>query len=645
MASRAISGKPGGGKSYLATKWLLDDLLNTDFPIVTNIPLDFDGIAKFCSEKGRSDIDLGTRIVVLPDSEVREFWRYRGNGLILPEISDYQIKEGIRPSPDSFGLGVRYYLDEIHKFLNSREWKSTGPLLLWYISQHRHFGDEVVWITQHVGNVDKQWKSVTQDYTYVNNFSKEKFRGFTKGNKFRRQTYLEPFTGSQTLQESEEFSPDWNGIGSCYRTSIASGAADKGQSAKGFSVRWLFAGIIFVVCLVAAFFMWGPNWIAGKVGAHVDKLQSEKKDGWKLPVISPAPRARTVDVSEGAALPKEKKKEPPVILAVLLKSMTGDEVIQSMKENGSSLPPDVQLYPSPFGCGVVVLAPDLPTAVSISETIKIIDSEKVSTIVVQAVVLRKTKGKSSTVGVWESLQAVIAQNGFGSSSIHFDPVAGIVTLGNITFAQEAIRILGTQTVRRYGFTVESRPSLSMTSGRQAWFASGQEVPVPVTTQNTIGNQNSITYKKVQFSLGVTATKLINGRIVLDVIQANDDVIGSATVSGNSIPTIATQSLSTRLELSPGQLAILGGIEILNGADDSRAFPVLGAVPPLSWIFGTRDKTHEKSELVVAITAFIVPVGQAPALRSDVPVLRGSDAVGSVRVRKAKPVDVRRALPL
>jgi len=266
--------------------------------------------------------------------------------------------------------------------------------------------------------------------------------------------------------------------------------------------------------------------------------------------------------------------------------------------------------------------PDLQTVIAVSETIKAIDSEAVNSVVVQAVVLRRSKGKSSSVGMWEALQGVVADGGFGLSQVAFDPVAGILTFGAITGAQETVRLLGSQNVKRYGFEVESRPVLSMSSGRTAWFTSGREVPIPVSQQNIAGTQTSISYKKVNFSLGVTATVMPSGRLVLDVVQSNDDVIGSAEIGGDPVPTIATQSMQTRLELVAGQVAVLGGVEVANRGDDSRHFPVLGAVPPLSWLFGARDKTEEKSELVVALTAFVLPAG-----------------VNAREVRRAEPVNV------
>ena len=616
MSSRAISGRPGGGKSYYAVKLLLRELLESERSIVTNLPLRLDNILKYCLNHKRDDIDVYSRIQILEDDQVPEFWRYRGNAVEpLPACSNEDWKAGRIPAFDQVKAPVCYFLDEVHDFLNSRNWRKTGDACLFYISKHRHLGDDVFWITQAVKNVDSQFRSVTQDYTYCRNYAKERFRGFSKGKYFTAVTFLEPISMSATSQADPQTQEKYvmeKEIGDCYYTSKQKLAADTGQCAKGMSIKWVFFGIGLLCLLAIAATYYGPRAIVGLI-THTSGGTSlaGKGSGEKKKDLHPGSGAplSTPDLTGKPEKKADEKKEPPAILAVPLQGITGAEVLEAMKNQGSSLPPNVQIFASPFGSGIVIYGPDLATVTCVSQCVKAIDSEKSSSVIVEAVVLRRTVGKSSTVGVWEALQAVVAAGGLGSAKISYDPIAGLMTFGTVTFAQEAIRMLGTQVVRKYGFNVESRPLLSMTSGKTAWFASGKEVPVPVTTQNTIGNQNSINYKKVQFSFGVTAAVMPSGRIVLDIEQANDDVIGTAQVGGNAVPTLATQSLTTRLELVPGQLAVLGGIEVENKGDDARGFPVLGAFPPLSWIFGTRDKTGEKSQLVIALTARVVPSGE------------------------------------
>lgn len=314
-------------------------------------------------------------------------------------------------------------------------------------------------------------------------------------------------------------------------------------------------------------------------------------------------------------------------LGVVLESLTSSEVLLSLGDQGNG----ISVRPSPFGNSVVVSGTSWQNVTATAELVKLLDRPKAQMVMLQAVVLRTTKGRSSNVGIWQSLQDVVSGGGFGVSNFAFDPVAGVFTFGTVTAAQEVLRILGSQNISRYGFAVESRPVLAAASGQEAWFTSGREVPIPVTTQNVSNAQSSIQYKKVQFSFGVVPSVLPSGRIALKISQSNDDVLGSAEVGGSTVPTIATQSLSTRIELQEGQVAVLGGVSVSNAGDESNAFPGLGAVPPLSWIFGNRDKRREDSELVVAITAFRVPDGANP-----LPVRRAEPVKSISQTEKTAP---------
>lgn len=635
MSSRAISGRPGGGKSFFAVKLLLRELFDTSRPIVTNLPLRLDNILKYCLSRGRDDIDVYSRIQILDDSNVVEFWRYRGNGVeLLPSLSNEEYKAGKRPA---FELvqpgGVCYFLDEVHDFLNARNWQKTGDAILYYITKHRHLGDDVWWITQAVKNVDSQFRSVTQDYTYCRNFAKEKYRGFVKGKYFTATTFLQPLTWDQLrlnpdFQSQEKFTMDPE-IASCYYTSKQGLAADSNEKRKGISVYWLFGGIaalVLVLFLVAAR---GPQVLtyALTMGRGV---KPPEKDFHNAPAaVGSAPAAPSPTRPFGAPLdtPQLQKKDDAVtILAVPLTSISATEAIDMLSSSsGRQLPQGVQVYPAPSGSGVVVYSTSLQNASAISETIKTLDSQSSKTIVVRAVVLRRSSGRSSSVGIWDSLTSVVRDGGFGLGNISYDVASGVMSFGSITAAQEVLRILSSQVVRKYGFLVESRPQLAMSSGQRSEFASGREVPIPVSVQNAVNSQSSIEYKKVQFLLSVQASRMPSGKIVLDVEQSNDDVIGSASVGGNAVPTIATQRVKTRLELLEGQLAILGGVEVETSGDDSRAVPLIGQVPGLGLLFGSRDKSSERSELVVALTAFSQdsnPVEIRKAIALKVPPKKG-----------------------
>jgi hypothetical protein len=133
----AISGKPGGGKSYYATLQLLEELVATDEKgnllgrnIVTQLALNEKGILKWLQKRHPDKVDkinIYERIYRLEWEHTTDFWRYRGldpdgKEIILPAIAPDQKPDFSLIPPGQ----VVYFLDEFHEFFNARAWKATG---------------------------------------------------------------------------------------------------------------------------------------------------------------------------------------------------------------------------------------------------------------------------------------------------------------------------------------------------------------------------------------------------------------------------------------------------------------------------------------------------------------------------------------
>jgi|SRR5579884_667601 len=278
MSIHAISGKPGGGKSLFGMKALVNELRTTDRYVVTNLAVKLGELASYLHKLYGQSFDLNQRLTILDEEEVRKFWLYRGNGLVLPDVeqNDFSSANAAniwkQPSAewiDGFckrgGRGVCYILDELHLFFNAREWAKTGKAAIYYLSQHRKAGDDVIWITQHIENVDKQFRSLTQDFTYVRNFSKEKFAShFRSLPWFGYKVFQSPVTSltvNAVPSETGRFLLDAKGLAACYDTAKGVGfagavAADTKAPKKGLPFFMVIpAGI--AVCIVAWFVIYG----------------------------------------------------------------------------------------------------------------------------------------------------------------------------------------------------------------------------------------------------------------------------------------------------------------------------------------------------------------------------------------------------
>lgn len=265
MSIHFISGKPGGGKSLYGLKLIVEELVLGKRAIFTNIPLNVPALNVYLQERyPGASVDI-FRIRILADEEVALFWTFRPGAVRIPRLTKEQWVRGELPSyAGASDGGVMYVIDEVHNFFGARQWAQTGQDVLFYLSQHRKLSDTVICITQAIGNVDKQFRSVTQDFTFLRNLSKESYGRFRLPGIFVRKTFSSPPTDTAQPMETGTFRLDVSGLASCYDSAQGVGihgrSADKGEVGKGLSMWWYF-----VLVAVAAVVIFGvvPRVVAG----------------------------------------------------------------------------------------------------------------------------------------------------------------------------------------------------------------------------------------------------------------------------------------------------------------------------------------------------------------------------------------------
>lgn len=297
-------GKPRSGKSYWTTAnkkggaSLERELMNPDGRyIVTNLPLVMHELEAFMARRGRI-IDAARRVTLLEHSQVRQFWRYRGGGYVrnVPSDPSEETELQLLQNDEIFQLtgdamhkrGVLYILDEIHVYFPARGCtakppKGTGEWVFQYATQHGHFSDTILMITQSLSYVDKQFREMTQDYTFLENERLRQVRGFRKGAGFVARTFIfPPVLGTEDPDVIEEMPLDTEGYGKIYDTSggagiSGGGAADKGAKVKGLPLKsiWFFAlgGFTLLVAVLlfakSTFHRWTMERLAKSKGDSV----------------------------------------------------------------------------------------------------------------------------------------------------------------------------------------------------------------------------------------------------------------------------------------------------------------------------------------------------------------------------------------
>lgn len=151
--------------------------------------------------------------------------------------------------------------------------------------------------------------------------------------------------------------------------------------------------------------------------------------------------------------------------------------------------------------------------------------------------------------------------------------------------------------------VLAEPNLVTTSGREASFLVGGEVPVPIL--QGAGSLGSITvqFKEFGIRLKFTPTYTENRTIKMDVKPevSTVDLANGVQLGGFTIPGFSTRRLDTSVELAEGQSFVIGGLIDDRVQDSLSKVPGIANIPILGALFKSKDTVRRKTELIVIVT--------------------------------------------
>ena len=160
-------------------------------------------------------------------------------------------------------------------------------------------------------------------------------------------------------------------------------------------------------------------------------------------------------------------------------------------------------------------------------------------------------------------------------------------------------------------TVLSSPRVMARNGETATIQVGQEVPIitsqqsgGTTTTGTTAVLQTIQYRSTGVILKVKPVIHSSDQIDLDVSQ---EVSGAQSTSTgvNVSPTFTTRKIDTKLTLRNGATVLLGGLISDQNSQGMAGIPFLKDVPGLGSFFSTKNRSGQRSELVVLITPYVI----------------------------------------
>jgi pilus assembly protein CpaC len=192
-------------------------------------------------------------------------------------------------------------------------------------------------------------------------------------------------------------------------------------------------------------------------------------------------------------------------------------------------------------------------------------------------------------------------------------IIGRVTNGNKTVLAGALQALEQDGL----FKLLAEPNLVAISGEQAEFLAGGEIPLPVPQGGSATGSANITieYKPYGVAVRFKPFVLSENRIRMEVQPevSELDPGNGVNFGGFTVPALTTRRANTTVELAPGESFMIAGLLKDRSQASLEQLPGVKELPVLGALFRSTEFQRNETELVIAVTPYIVD----PLKSSDV----------------------------
>jgi type II secretory pathway component GspD/PulD (secretin) len=218
-------------------------------------------------------------------------------------------------------------------------------------------------------------------------------------------------------------------------------------------------------------------------------------------------------------------------------------------------------------------------------------------------------------------QSIIGQNGVPNpgailSSALIPGFQGLAIYGKIGDALSVfIRALDT----RSHFTILARPAVYTANNKRAVISNGQQVPIPGTSLSNVPTtgvagtsvgsvasvESTVQYEDVELRLEVIPLINSNNEVTLKIAQINNTLGNNVNISGNEVPIINSQRLTTTVTIPSGATVVLGGLIQDEIQKTDNGIPYVDNIPYLGHLFKFTTRIKNRTELLIFIQPTIV----------------------------------------
>lgn len=281
-----LSGRPGAGKTYEAVVTHILPALKQGRKIVSNIPLNVDWFASVIGEQVRE-------LIVLVNGDFHAY----GTKRYFSKAEDFLKYDTWR---NDSGQGVYFIVDECHLCMPRG---ATDQALKEYLSMHRHYGHDIMLLTQNFRKVDPDVRDMVQNCYFCTKLS---FLG-------KDESYIVKVADgvSRNIITTHERKYDAKYYGAYQSHTKAQGGVVEAVTVdvEKWYQRWTFKGMI--ICFTLAALILAANFSRAKPAPKPDPepVVSQPTTTQLQPVVS-QPMQQQQPVNIQPATPPEPPPKP-----------------------------------------------------------------------------------------------------------------------------------------------------------------------------------------------------------------------------------------------------------------------------------------------------------------------------------------------
>ncbi len=186
----------------------------------------------------------------------------------------------------------------------------------------------------------------------------------------------------------------------------------------------------------------------------------------------------------------------------------------------------------------------------------------------------------------------------------------------------------------------ANPTIRVRNREKAKIMIGNKVPVITTTAAVnVGISESVTYLDVGLKLNVEPNVYLNDEVAMKVALEVSSIINTIKdQNGTTTYTLGTRNAETVLRLRSGETEVLAGLIQDQEQITANKVPGLGDLPMVGRLFGSQQNQHDKTEIVLLITPYVVRNIDRPDA-SALEFASGTDSTiggGALKLRSADP---------